>query len=594
MLKFIAATLFIFSGFCQAAEKGTEFHVSKEGTDSNQGTAEKPLLSISKAAELAQAGDTITVHAGTYREWVKPPRGGSSPENRITYRAAEDAKVFIRGSERIDSWKDLGNGVWKAELPEAFFGDYNPYALNVSGDYMIYGDWHHRGDVFLNGKAFYEKKSVAEVIGAADSWHCEVKDGITTIHAHFQDKNPNVELTEINVRESLFMPEITGVNYITVDGFLFSHAASNWSPPSAELQPGAVGPRMGKGWIIENCEVSDVRAVGIILGQAPGAVYEDINSYGDHTVRNNIIRRCGQAGIAGKKGATRSLIEGNLIEETNWRREFGGDETAGLKLHRSVDATIRGNLIRGVYSGREKVAAFGMWIDFANQGMRITRNVIYNTDTQCLFLEMNHGPTLVDNNVFIGEPGISGNSAATIFAHNLFVDAGFGFSVDTERMATPHTPHTSIELPKKFVVPASDKWFSNIFIRSGLADVPEKQGDESDFNVFFEGAKPGLIEGKHSVVNEFSTSFKLTEKPRGVEMEFSVDSALFSVNPPMVKSELFGIFEMNGQALEDRDGKPITVDSDFNGKNFTSPHPGPLSDLQEGKNRLIWTLDSSE
>ena len=38
-----------------------------------------PLKTISAAAELAQPGDTITVHAGVYRERIDPPRGGTSP-----------------------------------------------------------------------------------------------------------------------------------------------------------------------------------------------------------------------------------------------------------------------------------------------------------------------------------------------------------------------------------------------------------------------------------------------------------------------------------------------------------------------------------
>ncbi|MFC1635229.1 hypothetical protein ACFL5Z_10350 [Planctomycetota bacterium] len=81
------------------------------------------------------------------------------------------------------------------------------------------------------------------------------------------------------------------------------HAAANWAPPVLELQTGAVGPRMGKHWTIQNCTIINARCVGIILGHAPGVDYSDIDAFGDHIVRNNIIRRCGQAGIAGQKGA---------------------------------------------------------------------------------------------------------------------------------------------------------------------------------------------------------------------------------------------------------------------------------------------------
>ena len=72
-----------------------EYHVSANGLDTNAGTASKPLKTISAAAQKAQAGDTITVHAGTYRERVTPPRGGESDSKRIVYRAAKGDKVII-------------------------------------------------------------------------------------------------------------------------------------------------------------------------------------------------------------------------------------------------------------------------------------------------------------------------------------------------------------------------------------------------------------------------------------------------------------------------------------------------------------------
>jgi len=55
---------------------GTEYHVSVKGDDAGNGSADRPLRTISAAAQLAQPGDMITVHEGTYRERISPPRGG--------------------------------------------------------------------------------------------------------------------------------------------------------------------------------------------------------------------------------------------------------------------------------------------------------------------------------------------------------------------------------------------------------------------------------------------------------------------------------------------------------------------------------------
>ncbi len=564
-----------------------EIHVSETGDDSGAGSQARPYCTIHQAASVAQPGDLVTVYGGTYREWVKPPRGGTGEDRRITYRAAPGEVVFIKGSERITSWTRQEGDVWKVELPNAFFGDYNPYALKVSGGWLNYGQWHHRGDVYLNGEAFREKETAAEVDEAEQSWHGRVDGDVTMIRANFGKANPNTETAEINVRESLFMPEVTGLKYITVDGFRFMHAAANWAPPVLELQTGAVGPRMGKHWVIENCTVTNARCVGIILGHAPGVDYSDINAYGDHIVRNNVIRRCGQAGIAGQKGATRSVISGNLIEETNYRKEFGGWETAAIKFHNSVDTVISGNLIRGVY--RQEQGAFGIWIDFGNQGIRITRNIIYNTEAATVFLEMNHGPTVVDNNVLIGD-AIRSNSEATVFAHNLLVDCPYEYHADVNRRSGYFEPHTTKTAGRKTGTAQDGKWFNNIFVRRGLDRVKTAEGYESDYNVFLEGAKKSSFGDRNSVVVPDVTGLTVQDHPLGATITFSIRDAPLRVNGPRVDAERVGVFPTVGQTIEDRDGNPIAIDTDILGKRFPRPIPGPLADLQRGKNAMTWSM----
>ena len=581
--------LSVFIGVIFGSEgiSAREIHVSKGGSDSASGSHARPYLTINKAASIAQPGDTVSVHAGTYREWVKPIHGGTDDGKRITYRAAPGEEILIKGSERITSCTHQAGGIWKVELPNSFFGEYNPYALTVSGGWLNYGQWHHRGDVYLNGEAFYERKTAQELIKAEHTWFCQVDENVTTIWANFGEANPNTELTEINVRESLFMPEITGLKYITVDGLHFMHAAANWAPPTLDLQMGAVGPRMGKHWIIENCTITNARCVGIILGHAPGVDYTDIDAYGDHIIRNNVIRRCGQAGIAGRKGATRSLISGNLIEDTNYRREFGGWETAAIKFHNSVDTVISGNLIRGVF--RQEQGAFGIWIDFGNQGIRITGNVIYNTEAATVFLEMNHGPILVDNNVLIGQP-IRSNSEATVFAHNLFVDCGYEYSPDTERRSEYYKPHTTKAAGRKSGTAQDDKWFNNIFVRWGLDQVKTAPGYASDYNVFLEGAKKSSFGDENSVVDPYATGLAVKDHPLRVAITFSMNDAPFHVKGPRVNAELVGVFPTVGQTIEDRYENPIEVNADINEKKHTQPIAGPLADLKKGINTIVWQI----
>ncbi len=67
-----------------------------------------------------------------------------------------------------------------------------------------------------------------------------------------------------------------------------------------------------------------------------------------------------------------------------------------------------------------------------------------------MFLEMNHGPILVDNNILIGPNGLSNLSESSVFAHNLFVDCSFYYSPDP-RQSAAYTPHTTIQHEKMLV-----------------------------------------------------------------------------------------------------------------------------------------------
>ena len=142
-----------------------EFHVSKIGNDKNPGTEGRPFLTISKAAETAQAGDTVIVHDGVYREWVSPKYGGRSIHERIIYEAAPGEHPVIKGSEIIKGWTPEGGGVWKVSVPNSLFGEYNPFITEIYGDWMELPENRrvHAGDVYLNGRSLYEAESLTSV-----------------------------------------------------------------------------------------------------------------------------------------------------------------------------------------------------------------------------------------------------------------------------------------------------------------------------------------------------------------------------------------------------------------------------------------------
>src|SRR5262245_30370291 len=105
----------------------TIFHVATTGSDLADGSENSPFRTINRAASIAQAGDTVLVHEGVYREWVNPRHGGRSDQRRITYAAAPGEHVVIKGSERVTGWERVDGTVWKVAVPNSLFGSFNPF-----------------------------------------------------------------------------------------------------------------------------------------------------------------------------------------------------------------------------------------------------------------------------------------------------------------------------------------------------------------------------------------------------------------------------------------------------------------------------------
>ena len=71
-------------------------------SDTADGSADHPLRTINAAAQLAQPGDTVTVGAGIYHEWVSPARGGSATAP-ILYRSVPEHAAIVRGTDVLDA-----------------------------------------------------------------------------------------------------------------------------------------------------------------------------------------------------------------------------------------------------------------------------------------------------------------------------------------------------------------------------------------------------------------------------------------------------------------------------------------------------------
>ena len=616
---------------CCAAVQAKEYHVSIKGNDANEGTEKAPFRTIGKAAVYAFPGDIITVHAGTYREWVNPPRGGESDDKRIVYRAAPGERVEIKGSERITNWTKEKNGVWKVTIPNTFFGDYNPYVD------LIYGDWfegmgreHHTGEVFLNNKSLYEKETLDKVQtpvpnekskdkeGSTYTWYCE-NDGVnTTIWANFHTYNPNKELVEISTRPTCFYPEKPGIDYLTIQGFHISQAATQWGAPTAE-QIGMIATHWNKGWIIENNIISNSKCSGITLGKErktghnvwlndtslDGSLhYIEVTfntirngwnkeNIGSHIVRNNEISHCEQTGICGSMGAAFSLIENNHIHDIWVKRQFTGAEIGGIKFHAAVDTRIIHNRIHN--AGR------ALWLDWMTQGTRVSGNLFYDNDMEDLFLEVNHGPFLVDNNIFASRRSILEQSQGGAYVHNLIVGDIYRY-VEHGRYTPYFLPH-STEVAGLSIIPGGDdRYINNLFAtvlpanekdskrKYGLADYNKTVYPMMvDGNVYYNGALPFEGEKNKVVLPDFKPDVKVEETADGVYLSLSVQG-LDGLQTSRVTTERLGKAKLPRQAYEQPDGSPIDIATDYLGNTRSNqPKPGPLESIKDGAIRIkVW------
>ena len=250
---------------------------------------ERPFKRIGDAAIIAMPGDEIIVAKGVYREYVNPARGGKK-DARIVYRSEEPLGAVITGAEVVKGWTKYKKykNVWTVRIPNGIFGSYNPYTTEVYGDWYFAPAVRHTGAVYLNDRMLYETESLEECIAgevyspswvpeeSKYKWFTEQDGNETVLYANFQGADPNKENVEINVRRRCFFPEKTGRSYITVSGFAMTKAATTWAPPAA-FQDGLIGPHWSKGWIIEDCEISNSKCCGISLGKYNGMLSAAVN-----------------------------------------------------------------------------------------------------------------------------------------------------------------------------------------------------------------------------------------------------------------------------------------------------------------------------
>ena len=126
-------------------------------------------------------------------------------------------------------------------------------------------------------------------------------------------------------------------------------------------------------------------------------------------------------------------------------------------MHAAIDVIFRHNHIHN--------CTRGIWLDWQAQGTRVTQNLFYNNclpesynmnkesligAAEDLFIEVSHGPTLVDNNIFLSDRALKLATQGVACVHNIiaggFTAVSLGVNNGAPNLPSPrytpiHVPH---------------------------------------------------------------------------------------------------------------------------------------------------------
>jgi hypothetical protein len=196
---------------------------------------------------------------------------------------------------------------------------------------------------------------------------------------------------------------------------------------------------------------------------------------GYHIVRRNYVHHCGVSAISGWHNMpnTHMLVEDNLVTDCCSLPVVDHCESAGIKIHRTEHSLVRRNVILRTLNGP------ALWLDGEILNTRITQNLcadIRKPQWGAIFLEINKGPNLCDNNIVINANGngIYEHDAERVVVLQNLIANGTGNAIhfrlgDPNRVNPPFQNH--------------HRAFGNILVNFAGAIMRPNETTQSDYNV---------------------------------------------------------------------------------------------------------------
>lgn len=319
-----------------------------QASDENSGTEERPFKTISKAAQLARAGDTVIVKAGVYREDVRLSHSGT-PQAPITFVADPMGAVIITGADEITGWEKMPGQVpvYRVSWPHQFVINRREDGTPIEhhpGDASL---WGRAEQVIVDGKQLLPTSNLNELAKAWKKHREAIKNGqqspvlqspLPNLGGPFagmfavdtakkalyiwltDDSDPNEHSVEAATRGLIFgvnpWANPSGIEYVHVRGFIFRYGATFPQRAAVWLH--------GQHNLMEYCIIEEMSGGGVSVSGI---------------MRRCVVRRCGHTG----GGATGSdfLNEKSLWDGNSWKPISRRWDAGGFKMARTNGGVFR-------------------------------------------------------------------------------------------------------------------------------------------------------------------------------------------------------------------------------------------------------------
>jgi hypothetical protein len=299
----------------QPASGRKMYYVSTGGSDSNPGSSSAPFRTINRAAQVAVAGDVVTIRGGTYRESVKVRYAGTASQP-ITFQAEQRGQVVLTG------------------------GQYHFVPANWNGGPLQKGATHVtlRGLVFRSYAPEVSDPRVKAAVGAIRGWKIEDSlfddagysgldirgDSVTVTRSTFQYHHTYA----LTGSGDASVPHLRGINITDI--------VMRGNNTRSDPLEGTAAGKVVKFWYTRDVVVDNIESYD---NNGPGWWF-DCENY-NYTVRNSYLhhnKTTSGRGLLLEKNRAPGLVENNV---------FAYNVGSGMGIFNSEGITVRGNLFEG-------------------------------------------------------------------------------------------------------------------------------------------------------------------------------------------------------------------------------------------------------